>query len=346
MTAPGGSAARDTRFFGHPLGLGILAGTELWERFSFYGMQAILMLYMTKHLLAPDVAPKVLGLAAFRGIFEPITDVAFAAQTFGIYSGLIYATPLAGAWIADRWLGRTRTITIGALMMSAGHVTMASESLFLIALSLIIMGSGLVIGNMAAQVGALYPPDDERRTRAFAIYLMALNVGGLLSPLIVGTLGEKVGWHWGFGAAGVGMILGLTTYLAGRRHLPPDMRIARSQRRPLTPRERRTILGILLLLAPVILAFAAFQQAYGLMLLWADKAVAHNILGWDVPITWVLFLDGIMTIGGCVLAGAIWKRLAASRRISSRSASAARCSPSRSSISGWSRNCRRSLWCC
>ena len=138
---------RDTRFFGHPPGLGVLAGTELWERFSFYGMQALLMLYMTKQVLLPGHAERVWGLAGYRAglstIVGPMSDLAFAAQTYGIYSGLTYATPLAGAWLGDRMLGKTRTVTIGALLMSAGHLAMASERLFLVALVLLISRHGL-----------------------------------------------------------------------------------------------------------------------------------------------------------------------------------------------------------
>jgi POT family proton-dependent oligopeptide transporter len=312
------TSERDERFFGHPKGLGTLAGTELWERFSFYGMQALLMLYMTQHLLKPEIAPDVLGLAAFRStlasLFGPMTDLAFAAQTFGLYSGFIYVTPLAGAWLGDRVLGKTRTVTIGALLMSAGHLVMASERLFLVALLLLILGAGCLVGNMAAQVGQLYAPDDERRTRAFGVYLIALNVGALASPLVIGTLGETVGWHWGFGAAGIGMLIGLATYLHGRRHLPPDQIRRRVERAALTSAEWRSIAGIVIVLLPYILAYAALQQAYGLMLVWADKNVERRVLGWEVPITWILTLDGLMTIVGVVVATSIWKRLAARGR--------------------------------
>jgi POT family proton-dependent oligopeptide transporter len=312
------TSERDERFFGHPKGLGTLAGTELWERFSFYGMQALLMLYMTQHLLKPEIAPDVLGLGAFRslltGLFGPMTDLAFAAQTFGLYSGFIYVTPLIGAWLGDRVLGKTRTVTIGALLMSVGHLVMASERLFLIALLLLILGAGCLVGNMAAQVGQLYAPDDERRTRAFGVYIIALNAGALASPLVIGTLGEKVGWHWGFGAAGVGMLLGLVTYLAGRRHLPTDVITRRRTRVRLSGSEWRRIAAILLILLPFMLAGAAMMQAYGLMLVWAEQAVDRNVFGWTVPVTWVLAADGLMTIGAIVLATAIWKRLAARGR--------------------------------
>lgn len=296
----------------------MLAGTELWERFSFYGMQSLLMLYMTKQLLLPGHADQVAGMAAYRSFLAaavgPMSDLALAAQTFGLYSGLTYVTPLIGAWIADRLLGKTRTITIGALFMAAGHLTMASERLFLLALLLLIVGTGLLTGNLAAQVGQLYGVDDDRRTRAFGIYLMALNVGSLAAPLICGSLGEKVAWHWGFGAAGVGMLIGLVTYLLGRKHLPPERAWVREKGIKLTRADRRRIFGILLALVPYMLASAALNQAYGLMLVWADSNVGHTILGWTVPITWVLTADGVFTIAGIAFATTIWKRLAAQGR--------------------------------
>jgi POT family proton-dependent oligopeptide transporter len=301
---------KESDLFGHPRGLTVLATTEMWERFSFYGMQALLMLYMTKYLLLPDHARNVLGLNSFRSslaaVTGPMTDLAFAAQTFGIYSGLLYGTPLLGAWIGDRILGKTRTITIGCLLMAAGHLAMASEHLFLVALSLIILGAGGVIGNMAAQVGLLYGPDDHRRTRAFGVYLITLNMGALAAPLVIGTLGEKVGWHYGFGAAGVGMLVGLVTYLAGRRHLPPDAVVRRAARVKLTRNEWRRVWGVLALLIPYMLYGAAALQAYGIMFVWADTAVDRSVLGWEVPVTWIGVVDGLLTILGVVVANRIW----------------------------------------
>lgn len=301
--------------FGHPRGLTVLATTEMWERFSFYGMQALLMLYMTKYLLLPEHARGVLGLAAFRHglstLFGPMGDIAFAAQTFGIYSGLLYGTPLIGAWLGDRVLGKTRTVSIGCVLMSAGHLCMAFEKMFVVALLLIVVGAGGVVGNMAAQVGLLYAPDDNRRTRAFGIYLITLNIGALISPLIIGTLGEKVGWHYGFAAAGVGMLIGLATYLAGRRHLPPDTIRRRGEPAPrLTPHEWRQAGGILLLLIPYVLYSLAANQAYGIMFIWADTGVDRNIFGWEAPVTWILIADGLLTILGIFLATRIWVALA------------------------------------
>lgn len=308
----------DTAFFGHPRGLGFLAGTEMWERFSFYGMQALLMLYMTKYLLVDGRDHQVIGLGAYRDIlsavFGPMTNLALAAQTFGLYSGLILVTPLLGAYLGDRVLGRTRTITIGALLMSGGHLLMASESLFLFALLLLILGGGCFIGNLQAQIGGLYSPTDTRRTRAFGVYLIALNVGALISPLIVGTLGETVSFHLGFGAAGIGMLIGLVVYLVGRRHLPPD-RVVRGIKPPRLTRRQWIVIGALLAsAAPRILFNAAAQQAYGIMLIWADTAVDRKVFGWEMPVTWINTIDGILTIVGVFVAAWLWARQAKSGR--------------------------------
>lgn len=310
--------AADRAFFGHPKGLGFLAGTEMWERFSFYSMQSLLMLYMTKYLLTDANVGKVAGLATYRSVLErifgPMTDLALAAQTFGLYSGLILVTPLIGAWLGDRVLGRTKTVTMGALLMSAGHLTMAVEAAFLLALLLLIVGGGLFISNLSAQIGGLYSPEDTRRTRAFGIYLMAVNVGLLAAPLVAGTLGERVGWHWGFGAAGIGMLIGLATYLFGRRHLPPDVIAQGTKAAPLTARQWQSVGGLVLLYLPKLFFFAAVQQAYGIMIVWADTAVDRRVGGFEIPVTWVLTADGLLTIAGIFIANQIWAKMAASGR--------------------------------
>ena len=301
-----GELSASGELFGHPRGLTVLATTEMWERFSFYGMQALLMLYMTKYLLLPEHAAGVFGLAGFRTGVEAITgrltDLAFAAQTYGIYSGFIYLTPIAGAWLGDRVLGRTRTISIGCALMAAGHLTMAVEPLFLVALTLLILGAGCVIGNMAAQVGTLYALDDPRRTRAFGVYLITLNIGGLAAPLAIGTLGEKVSWHLGFGVAGIGMVIALITYLGGRRFLPPDTFVAKVARPPPTKLTRsdwrKVATIILLLLVPYMLYTMVANQSYSIMYVWADTRVDRNILGFETPVTWIGIFDGLSTILG------------------------------------------------
>jgi POT family proton-dependent oligopeptide transporter len=307
-------AVRDDRqLFGHPRGLTVLAGTEVWERFSFYGMQALLLLYMTKYLLLPEHASKVLGLDAARsfvdGAFGHHTDLGFATMIYGIYSGLIYATPLLGAWLGDRVIGRRRTVALGCVLMAAGHLSMASEHLFLLALLLIVTGAGGVIGNMYAQVGQLYAPEDDRRTRAFGIYLIMLNVGALVAPLVIGTLGEKVGWHYGFAAAGVGMVFGLIIYLSGQSWLPADRIAAKGSVPPLTSEEKRRVRKLLWLYLPYLLSNIPSFMAYGLMYVWADKAVDLDIGSFRMPVTWIGFVDGVLTIVGVWVATRIWLAL-------------------------------------
>lgn len=308
----------DTAFFGHPRGLGFLAFTQAWERFSFYGMQALLPLYLVSHLLQPEVAANVAGLAALRAGVEaltgPLTTTAFAAQLFGLYIGLFNIAPLALGWLADGFYGQRRLVLAGLLLMSAGHFAMAFEALFLPALVLLLLGGGCLKGNLYAQVGMLYGAGDDRRTRAYAIHLMALNVGSILAPLICGTLGELVGWHWGFAAAGVGMLLGLIIYMVGTRHLPAD-RISRAVRpgpataRPAPTRDGAAVTAIVLMLVPFTVVYAGAMQAYNLLLVWAQDAMDRDVAGFMVPVTWLLTYDGLMTIVGIFLALKLWSRL-------------------------------------
>ena len=166
--------SEDRTFFGHPKGLAYLAFTELWERFSYYGMTALLALYMTKQLLLPGHAEHVAGLAQLRDFFEfrgPMSNVAFASLIFGWYGGLVYFTPLFGGVIADRWLGAKRTVTLGAVLMAAGHLAMSFDQSFLLALLLLVLGSGCLKGNVTTQVGALYPEEAESlRQRGYSIF--------------------------------------------------------------------------------------------------------------------------------------------------------------------------------
>src|SRR5215469_4898713 len=248
----------DTAFFGHPKGLGYLSFSEAWERFSYYGMQTLLVLYMIHQLLLPGHVEHVAGFAMLRGLLErasgPLSVQALASAIFGLYAGAVYMTPILGGLLADRVLGRTRTVIIGALLMATGHFLMAFEQPFLLALLCLVLGNGCFKGNIASQVGGLYAHDDLRRADAFQIYYLAINAGVIITPLVCGTLGELVGWHWGFAAAGVGMLLGLGIYLAGRRYYPPEAprRAAVKKTTPsLKPAEIRTIV-VLVLLLPVL----------------------------------------------------------------------------------------------
>ena len=306
----------DTAFFGHPKGLGFLASTQAWERFSFYGMQALLPLYLVDHLLKPDVAAGVAGLDGLRAGVEllagPLTTTAFAAQLFGLYIGLFNIAPLAMGWLADGVFGQRRLVQAGLVLMAAGHLAMAVEALFLPALLLLLLGGGCLKGNLYAQVGMLYAGGDGRRTRAYAIHLMALNVGSIVAPLVCGTLGERVGWHWGFAAAGIGMLLGLVIYIAGTRHLPPDTirRLRGAPDAPVTS-ESGAIAAIVLMLLPFTIVYAAAMQAYNLLLVWAQDNMSRDVAGFEVPVTWLLTYDGLMTIVGIFLALQLWQRLGA-----------------------------------
>ena len=223
----------DAAFLGHPKGLAYLAFTEAWERFSYYGMTALLVLYMVNQLLLPGHVEQVAGFAAFRAAVEsvtgPLSTQALASQIFGLYSGFVYFTPMLGGLIADRWIGQRNAVVIGALAMSGGHLAMAFDRSFLLALLLLVVGSGFLKGNISAQVGALYPVSDEsRRTRGFAIFSMAINFGAVAGPIVCGLLAQVLGWHYGFGLAAIFMLAGLATYLYGYRHLPA--RVSRRQR--------------------------------------------------------------------------------------------------------------------
>ena len=184
----------------------------MWERFSYYGMRALLVLYMVKYLLLPGHPEDVIGLATLRerleSMFGPLGVQPFSSHIYGLYTGLVYLTPLIGGIIADRVLGQHRTILIGATLMAVGHFMMAFEPLFLLALLTLILGNGCFKPNMSAQVGSLYAPGDPRRDRAYSIFYVGINLGAFLAPLVCGTLGEDVGWHYGFAAAGVGMTIG------------------------------------------------------------------------------------------------------------------------------------------
>src|SRR5437660_5364979 len=220
-----GKALSGRDFLGHPRGLSFLFATEMWERFSYYGMRALLVLYMTKYLLLNGRADKVAGLATLKhgleAIFGPLDIQPFSSQIYGLYTALVYLTPIFGGLLADRVLGRRRTIMIGAATMAIGHFMMAFEHLFLLALLLLIIGNGAFKPNISVQVGDLYALGDARRDRAFSIFYVGVNLGAFLAPLVCGTLGEDIGWHYGFAAAGVGMTLSLITYVAAAPHLPP-----------------------------------------------------------------------------------------------------------------------------
>lgn len=280
-------------FFGHPAGLFVLFFTEMWERFSYYGMRALLVLYMTKYLLLePERAKAVLGYAALEGFlistFGEMNIQQMSSQIYGLYTGFVYFTPFFGGIIADKVLGQYRTVYLGGILMAIGHFLMASEEMFLLALLFIILGNGCFKPNISTQVGNLYPEGDHRRDRAFSIFYMGINLGAFFSPLVCGTLGQKVGWHWGFGAAGVGMIIGLITYWLGSDLVPKDVLKADEQveKRPLTKQEWNSVWALAVLCFLNITFWAIFEQQGNTLQLWADDKTNWNFFGWEMPSTW------------------------------------------------------------
>ena len=299
-------------FFGHPRGLAYLAFTEAWERFSYYGMSALLVLYMVNQLLLPGHVEHVAGFAAFRGLIEgafgPLSTQALASQIFGIYSGFVYFTPVIGGWLGDR-IGQRSGVVFGALSMSGGHLAMAFDESFLLALLLLIIGSGLLKGNISAQVGSVYPPEDEeRRTRGFAIFSTGINFGAVAGPLLCGFLGERYGWHIGFGAAALFMLGGLATYLSGYRHLPPRVeRKARGAAAPLTAHDGKVIAALVVAMLVTIFPHIAYYQLANVLPVWLEQHGDMNAGGFRIPIPWYQSIDPLFSILTLPLLFALWR---------------------------------------
>ncbi len=312
----GGAPRAGGDYFGHPRALPFLFATEMWERFSYYGMRSLLVLYMVKYLLAPQHSDAVVGLAGFRGaleaVFGPLGPQPLASQIYGFYTGLVYLTPIAGGLLADRLLGRRRTVILGAALMAAGHFMMAFEPLLLFALALLILGGGAFKPNISTQVGALYAPGDPRRDRAFSIFYVGINLGAFLAPLVCGTLGEKYGWHYGFAAAGVGMTLALVIYLSATPLLPreatakPDAASA-----PLGKAQWQAILALVALMLPVSLFWATYEQQGNTIPLWADRQtdrfVDLLVYAGDIPVTWFQAFNPFMIFAFTPFVVALWR---------------------------------------
>jgi proton-dependent oligopeptide transporter, POT family len=321
-------------FLGHPRGLAVLFATETWERFSYFGNAALIVLYMVKYLLHPGQIEAVLGLAAVKAALEFVLGrleaQPLASQIFGFYTGLAYCAPILGGLLADRVLGQRRTVVIGGVLMAIGHFMMAFERLFLIALLMLILGIGAFKPNISTQVGALYPPGDPRRDRAFSIFYLGINVGAFLAPLVCGTIAIQYGWHYGFGAAGVGMLLSLGIYLCGSRALPQEQKqqdekqqdVKRDQKPQagepsgatlrLAPAERRATRALLGICATVTLFWAAYDQQGNTILLWVEDFTDRSInLGFwrgDIPSPWFLALNPLFIFVLTPVLVRVWAR--------------------------------------
>jgi proton-dependent oligopeptide transporter, POT family len=306
--------------FGHPKGLTFLFTTEMWERFSYYGMRSLLVLYITKYLLLADHSQNVTGLLTVKrgleSVFGPLDVQPLSSQIYGLYTAFVYFTPIFGGLLADRVLGQRRTVIIGAILMAIGHFMMAVEQLFLFALLALILGSGAFKPNISTQVGGLYAPGDRRRDRAFSIFYVGINIGAFLAPLVCGTLGEKAGWHYGFAAAGVGMLIGLSIYLYALPVLPPDelqkAKSAQLERKPLDRNEWRAVVALLVLFVPNTLFWACYEQMGNTIILWADANTDRTIrlLDWSaqIPTTWFLAFNPFMIFAFTPFVVALWAR--------------------------------------
>ncbi|MFI8105921.1 peptide MFS transporter [Streptomyces sp. NPDC086023] len=261
-------------FRGHPRGLATLFMTEMWERFSYYGMRALLVFYLISG--GPD------GLRAHLpggGLGVTLTT---ATAVYSVYLAVVYLLTMPGGWIADRLWGARRTVTVGAVVIIAGHFVLAAPGMtsFLIGLALVAIGSGLLKANIAPIVGHLYDRDDPRREGGFTLYYLGINLGGLLAPLVIGTIGETVSWSLAFVLSGVGMALGLAQYLFGTRHLPEA---SNRVPHPLGPDERRSLaLRVLAVLAVVVAFYGAVAATGHYTLTWA--LLPLTLTGLAVPL--------------------------------------------------------------
>lgn len=281
--------------FGHPRGLTALFMTQMWAEFSYFGLQALLVYYMTQHLEFSQTRSSLI---------------------YGAYGAAAFFSPFFGGIIADRWLGRTRSVVIGGVMMMLGHFAMAFEPLLFPALALVALGNGLFIPPLAVQVGSLYADDDPRQSQAFSAYYMGINLGGLLAPLICGTLGETLGWHWGFGAAGVGMAIGLAVYLSSLRLLPPEPPRRRTSQsgEPVTLNllEWRNLQLLAIIIAMIILFRISYEQSGNVIALWVEHQTNRGVtlLGRqiEIPATWFQSINPLLIIVLTPLLMRYWAR--------------------------------------
>ena len=300
----------DRAFLGHPKGLGYLAFVEGCERFSYYSMQTLLVLYMVNYLL-PERFDAVAGLGWLQQWrYGGMEGQPLASAIFGDYTALVYLMPIFGGIAADRWLGRRAALIAGGAIMALGHFLMAFEGTFLLALLALIVGVGLFKGNIASQVGELYKEGDLRRAMAFQIFYIAINVSVIIAPLVSGTLGENVGWHWGFGCAGVVMVAGLLLYIAAGPYLPADNRpkkgAAAAPREKLTGNDWKRILAVVVLVPVMASALLTNQEIFNAYLVWADEEFQLTFFGKTLPTTWMITIDATLSFSMLVAVAWFW----------------------------------------
>jgi proton-dependent oligopeptide transporter, POT family len=303
---------QDRGFFGHPRGLSTLFFTEMWERFSYYGMRAFLILYM--------VAPASAGGLGFSD--------ADAASIYGTYTGSAWGAAILGGLVADRVLGQYRSVLIGGIVIALGHFTLAFKALvsFYTGLALIVIGTGLLKPNVSTMVGSLYEPGDTRRDAGFSIFYMGINLGAFIGPLIAGYLAQRVDWHIGFACAGVGMALGLTQYILGKSRLDPALQrlASRPKANPVvsttpvqatssglnfTTTEWKRISAIVIFFLVATLFWGAYEQAGSTLNLFADRYTRLEVMGFAFPSSWFQSVPPIFVIILAPVFAWIWMQL-------------------------------------
>lgn len=297
-------------FMGHPIGLFVLFFTEMWERFSYYGMRGLLTIYIaTSATSMVDEGPG-LGWSGKDALW-----------IYGWYTMLVYVMSIPGGIIADKWLGQKKTVMIGGLLLCIGHGTLAipTETAFFAGLALIILGVGALKPNISTMVGGLYPPGDVRRDQGFTIFYIGINIGAFLASICVGFVAYYWGWHAGFGLAGIGMVVGQIVYMAGQKHLrhvgnfigkSEDPEVVAASKRPLTKIEKDRIIVLILSFLVIIVFWSAFEQAGGLMNLYTDVKVDRMLGSTEIPTAVFQSLNaGYIILFGMAIAGFwVWWR--------------------------------------
>ena len=319
--------APESTLFGHPRGLTWLFTTEMWERFSYYGMRAILVLYLTNFLLLPGHVETVVGYHAVKHLFEVIFNAGrvldvqpLSSVIYGNYTAFVYLTPFFGGVIADRWLGQRMSVIVGGVTMAIAEFTLMSPRLLFVGLALLILGNGFFKPNISTQVGNLYKAGDSRIDRAYSIFYVGINVGAFFSPLVCGTLAEDpaFGYKWGFFAAGIGMVIGQIIYVLALRTLPKD-RVERSRagteiKKPLTSADWKAVVALILLCIPTTLFWATYEQQGNTINLWAEqftnRALIPGLVNWQIPVTWFQSFNPFMIFAFTPLIVGLWGRQA------------------------------------
>jgi len=304
------------QIFGHPAGLYVLFFTEMWERFSYYGMRAILVLYLVAESTPDTINP---GLNWETGA---------ALSLYGTYTMLVYVASIPGGWIADNILGQKKSVLYGGILLVLGHSILAVEEMwaFYTGLGLIIAGVGMLKPNISSMVGGLYAQGDVRRDKGFIIFYIGINIGAFLSSLIVGYVGETYGWHYGFGLAGIGMTLGLIQYLFGQKYLSQVGDFIGNNKsdegkdilkKPLTSIEKDRLVVLFLSFILVIVFWGAFEQAGGLMNIYASEKTDRLFMGWLVPASWFQSLNAMFIIFLGTTVATYWAKRKLKNQLSS-----------------------------